>query len=187
MLLVRTLGYYRIQYQVEDLTLDTKSNSVYFGFKMSTKSGDHTGVKMGTAAAKKFNAAGRRMSWQELDVQSVVDFLEGNSFWHTHIQRVYAAAGFEARYVEREEVHPIWQVRLKRTTGELDADPKRARRQLLQILQQHPAGRAIKDFSLLDRRGDKMTVVFIWELGVPGILAPNPDYDQGQARLLAPC
>jgi len=122
----------------------------------------------------------------ELDVQSVCDYLEGASFWHTHIQRVYAAAGFEARYVEREEVHPIWQVRLKRTTGELDADPKRARRQLLRILQQRQAGRSIKDFSLLDRRGDKLTVVFIWELGVPGILVPNPAYDQGPDRLLAP-
>jgi len=99
---------------------------------------------------------------------------ENDHFWHHDIRRVFAAAGIATRRIERMEEHPIWQAWLTRETFDLSPDKKLAIRQLRKILREGSLKVAHDEFSIIDRRGDKLRVVFMLELGAPGILQRRP-------------
>ena len=99
---------------------------------------------------------------------------KNDHFWHHHIKRVFAAAGIATRRIERMAEHPIWQAWLTRETFDLSPDKKLAIRQLRKILCEGSLKVAHDEFSIIDRRGDKLRVVFMLDLGGGGILQRRP-------------
>lgn len=99
----------------------------------------------------------------------IVDTFPEGPYWHRRIKRVLAAAGFATRRIEREEVHPVWQASLTRTTFDLATDNKIATKQLRKILNDGGIKIARDQFCIIERRGDKLQCGFLLDLGVPGV------------------
>jgi hypothetical protein len=94
---------------------------------------------------------------------------ENDLFWHGRISRLFAEAGFEARYMERDESPPIWRVALTRTTFELAPDNHSAVEQLRNVLRRGNIKVPCDTFHIVDRRGNDLNIVFMKELGAPGL------------------
>jgi len=99
----------------------------------------------------------------------LVETFPDGPYWHQRIKRVLAAAGFVTRRVEREEVHPVWQAWLTRTTFNLDPDTKTATKQIRKILKDGGIKIARDQFCIFDRRGDELKCAFLLDQGVPGV------------------
>jgi len=133
------------------------------------------------APARLRQATGRRTAPRTADakpgppyvtrqINHVLETLTDGPYWHQRIKGILAAAGFAARRLEREEVHPIWQAWLTRATFDLSPDTKTAIKQLHQVLKDGGINIARDEFNIIDRRGDKLRCVFLLDLGVPGVL-----------------
>ena len=99
----------------------------------------------------------------------IVETLPDGPYWHRRIKLVLAAAGIATRRIEREEVHPVWQAWLTRTTFNLDPDTKTATKQIRKILKDGGIKIARDELNIIDRRGDKLKCAFLLDLGVPGV------------------
>ena len=132
----------------------------------------------------------RPMTLEELDAPTssaaCLAMLVGDDYWHGHIRRILAAAGFETRRLEREEAHPIWQAWLTRTTYALADDARTARRQLLFVLRRGGLQIAQDELTILHRSGDKLRCSFTLDLGKPGVLQPRPFQKGRQTEFLPP-
>lgn len=95
---------------------------------------------------------------------------EGNLYWHTRIRNLFADAGIATRRIEKMKEHPIWECWLTRQTFDLHADNQRAIRQLRKILRDGGLNVVRDQLNFIDRRGDKLRIVFMLDLGAPGIL-----------------
>jgi len=101
--------------------------------------------------------------------EHIFQVLEGDDYWHDRIRRILGDAGIATRRLEREEAHPIWQAWLTRISFDLDADNKRAIRQLRKVLADGGLEVVRDEFNIIDRRGDKLRCVFILALGSAGV------------------
>jgi len=95
---------------------------------------------------------------------------ENDLFWHRRIKSLFAEAGFETRFMVREEAHAVWRVALTRTTFNLAPDNDSAVKQLRKVLLQGSIKVERGVFSITDRRGNNLNIVFVQELGAPGFL-----------------
>ena len=93
---------------------------------------------------------------------------ENDLFWHDRINRLFAEAGFETRNILREEVAGIWRVGLTRMTFQLAPDNDSASEQLRNVLLRGNIKVLRGQFTIADRRGNNLNVVFMQELGAPG-------------------
>ena len=109
---------------------------------------------------------------------------ENDCYWHHRIQHLFAEAGIATRRIEREEAHPVWRAWLTRLSFDLDSDTRAAIRQLREILRDGGIKVVRDEFNIIDRRGDKLVVVFMLDLGAPGILYRRPAL-VGQGELWA--
>jgi hypothetical protein len=107
----------------------------------------------------------------------ILQMLCGDQYWHDRIRHILAEAGIATRRIEREEAHPVWQAWLTRVSFDLDGDNRVAARQLRGVLAR--SGIKIKrdEFTITDRRGDKIRCAFMLELGAPGVWQPRPRRD----------
>jgi len=119
----------------------------------------------------------RRLSHADLDAPStdrIIQMLQGENdlYWHRRIKHLFAVVGIATRRIERMEEHPVWQAWLTRTRFDLAPDNQTAIQQLRKILRD--GGLKIKrdEFSISDRRGDQLHVVFMHDVGAPGVLQP---------------
>lgn len=101
---------------------------------------------------------------------------ENDCYWHGRIQHLFAKAGIATRRIEQMEEHPIWQAWLTRETFALSPDKKTAIRQLRRVLRDGGLKIVCDEFNIIDRRGDKLRVVFRLEIGAPGTLKPRPPH-----------
>ena len=99
----------------------------------------------------------------------VFAMLHGDHYWHGRIKRIFAAVGIATRRIEQEEAHPIWQAWLTRERFDLSPDKKMAIRQLRKVLRDGGIKVVRDEFTILDRRGDKLRCVFLLDLGAPGV------------------
>jgi hypothetical protein len=51
-------------------------------------------------------------------------------FCHERIKEALNGAGFEVQYMEKQSVHPFWEVEMKRGTGILAASGSRSRAEM---------------------------------------------------------
>jgi len=93
---------------------------------------------------------------------------ENDCYWHHRIKNLFAEAGIATRRIERMEEHPIWQCWLTRVSFALNPDHKPAIRQLRKILRDGGLKVVNGEFNIIDRRGDKLRVVFMLDIGSPG-------------------
>lgn len=102
-------------------------------------------------------------------MEHVYRVVEGDDYWHDRIKCALATAGFSATRLQREPEHPVWLAWLTRTTFDLSPDHKTAIRQLRKALVQGGIKVVRNEFTIIDRRGDKLRCVFVLDLGAPGI------------------
>ncbi|HEY5911357.1 MAG TPA: hypothetical protein VJA21_12210 [Verrucomicrobiae bacterium] len=101
----------------------------------------------------------------------VIDMLHGDDlYYHQRVKRVLSQAGFKVSRVEREEVHPIWHLWLKRGSFPVEKDNALASRQVRQVLKK--SGLKVKpdEFRVLRQDGDRLRCVFMFTWGAPGTL-----------------
>ena len=101
--------------------------------------------------------------------EHIFSVLEGDDYWHCKLKRAFGSAGFTVGRLQREEAHPIWLGWLTRTTFDLSLDPKKAIRQLRKVLRDGGINVVRDEFNIIDRRGDKLRVVFMLAQGTPGV------------------
>ena len=107
---------------------------------------------------------------------------EGSLYWHDRIQRIFAAAGFETRRIEREEHHPVWQIWLTRETFNLAPDTDTVARQLRTVLCRGGLPIRSHELTVTDYRKNKLRAVFMFYCGSPGVWngRPLPAKKQGE-------
>src|SRR5512138_1212190 len=104
-------------------------------------------------------------------MDAVLQMLHGDDYWHHRVKRVLTEAGFQVSSIEREEVHPIWHLRMKRGSFPVERDNTLASRQVRRVLKK--SGLRVKpdEFRVLRQDGDRLRCVFLMNLGVPGVVA----------------
>lgn len=101
--------------------------------------------------------------------EHIFSVLEGDDYWHCKLRRAFQSAGFTVGRLQREEPHPIWLAWLTRTKFDLSLDTKKAIRQLRKVLRDGGIDIVRDEFNIVDRRGDKLRVVFMLAQGTPGV------------------
>lgn len=118
-----------------------------------------------------------KLSTEDLDspsTDSIIQMLQGENdlYWHRRIKHLFAVVGIATRRIQRMEEHPVWQAWLTRTRFDLAADDRTAIQQLRKILRDGGLKIARDEFSISDRRGNKLRVEFMLDVGAPGVLQP---------------
>ena len=93
---------------------------------------------------------------------------ENDCYWHHRIRTLFAEAGIATRRIQRMQEHAIWQCWLTRVSLDPNSVPKLAIRQLRKILRDGGLKVANGEFNIIDRRGDKLRVVFMLDIGSSG-------------------
>jgi len=65
---------------------------------------------------------------------AVYKCLSDSSYFHYRFKQVFLTAGFEVRHVERNDCHPVWQVKLVRGACVLSRQSVEAARQIVRLL-----------------------------------------------------
>ena len=94
-----------------------------------------------------------------LDV--LVNMLEGVRFWPARIEQILEGVGLKVTHIEREEAHPVWLMKLTRTSFALAADQPTAAKQIRKVLVKGGIKIGRGEFNIIDRRGDKLRCVFV--------------------------
>jgi len=94
-------------------------------------------------------------------LDAIADVLEDERFWPARIEHILAIAGFNVMRIEREEAHPVWIMKLTRTTFELSADRPAAAKQIRKLLVEGGIKIERGEFNIIDWRGDKLRCVFV--------------------------
>ena len=97
--------------------------------------------------------------------------LDGDDYWQYRFRRVLSKAGFSVRCIEREEVHPIWVIRLKRGSFDLSVDNRVASRQIRRVLAKSGIKVRAGELNVIEQRGDRLRCVFILSCGRAGFLS----------------
>jgi hypothetical protein len=103
-------------------------------------------------------------------VDDVVRMLHGDDYWHHRVKRVLTEAGFQVASIEKEDVHPIWHLRMKRGAFPVERDNTLASRQVRRVLKRSGLNVRPDEFRVLRQDGDRLRCVFLLDLGVPGML-----------------
>jgi hypothetical protein len=86
---------------------------------------------------------------------------------HIVIKEALSKAGFEVRNIQKHGLHHCWEVRMRRGTATLAAQPREAVRQVRRVLAD--AGVNVeRDAISLDRSGERIHVAFIYDGGQEG-------------------
>ncbi len=83
------------------------------------------------------------------------------------IKDALSKAGFDVRNIQKHGVHDCWEVRMRRGTATLAAQPREAARQVRRVLTE--AGVYVeRDAISLDRSGERIHIAFIYDGGQEG-------------------
>lgn len=126
---------------------------------------------------------------EDLDAASTSLVLEmlhapNDLYWHHRIKNLFADVGLATRRIEHEPHHPVWRVWLTREHFALAPDNDTAIKQLRKILRDGGLKVVNKELNVIDRRGDKFVIVFLLDIGSPGIVYRRPP-QVGQGKLWA--
>ena len=87
---------------------------------------------------------------------------------HERIKEALAKAGFDVRSIQKHWFHDCWEVRMRRGTAHLAAQPREAVRQVRRVLAD--AGVDVeRDAISLDRSGERIHVAFVYDGGQEGV------------------
>ena len=85
--------------------------------------------------------------------------------WRRRVKSAFAKAGFEVRKLMRERHHrSVWVAHLVRRTAVLASDKSLAARQIRKAVVRGGIKIGSGEFSIIDRRGDRLTCAFVFEV-----------------------
>jgi len=93
--------------------------------------------------------------------RAVYKCLSDSSYYHFRFRQVFLAAGFQVLQVERNECHPVWQVKLVRGTCVLPHQSVEAARQIGRLLKSNGLSVAQNALSVV-LNGNRVTCSFVF-------------------------
>jgi hypothetical protein len=102
--------------------------------------------------------------------RAVYKCMSDGSYHHDRFRRVFLAAGFEVRHVERDECHPVWKIKLVRGAFELSREHVEAARQIRRLLKANGFSVARNAVSVV-LNGDHVMCAFVSTAGGESVLS----------------
>jgi hypothetical protein len=96
--------------------------------------------------------------------RAVFKCMSDGSFYHFRFRQVFLTAGFEVRHVERNECHPVWQIKLLRGAFGLSHQSVEAARQIGRLLKANGLPVERNAISVI-LSGDRVTCSFVFADG----------------------